>query len=162
MDASATLSGVAGTGKSFDYTLTLSNAPTATASIEGFWYAWIPGKFFLPTAPSSASGGTSGWTPDIFSTSIQFQGNAGNAIAPGHSATFTFVSTDTPAVLAGNNEGFPIGDSFAYEGTIDFAGNPPDEEITVLSVVPEPSSSALLIVGSLGLLAGSWRKLRVR
>jgi hypothetical protein len=162
MDASATLSDVPGAGNTFDYTLTLSNAPTATASIEGFWYAWIPGKFFLPTVPSTAGGGTSGWTPDIFSNSIQYQGNAGNAIAPGHSATFTFVSTDTPTTLAGNAQGFPIGDSFAYEGTIDFVGNPPDEEITVVSVVPEPSSSALLIVGAFGLLAAGWRKLCVR
>jgi hypothetical protein len=158
--ASATLSGTAAGGGNFDYTLTLSNAPTASTSIEGFWYAWIPGFFFLPSVPSSASGGSSGWSATVFdNNSIQFQGNAGNAIAAGGSATFSFVSTDTPATLAGNNDGFPIGDSFAYPGTITFTVNAAEEEITVQSV-PEPSSLGLLIVGSLGLLAAGLRRLR--
>jgi PEP-CTERM motif len=158
--ASATLSGVAGANNTFDYTLTLSNAPNATTSIEGFWYSWIPGQFFLPTTPSSASGAASGWTPTIFGPSIQFQGDAGHAIVPGSSKSFTFVSTDTPAALAGTSGGFPIGDSVVYPGTIDFSDSPPNEQITVQSIqsVPEPSSLALLIAGALGLLAARWPK----
>jgi hypothetical protein len=159
--ASATLSGVPGAGSTFDYTLTLNNAPTATTPIEGFWYAWIPGFFFLPSTPSSASGGASGWSATIDSTSIQFQGNAGNAIAAGGSATFTFVTTDSPSALAGTSDGFPIGSSVAYPGTINFSDSSPNEEITVQSV-PEPSSFGLLITGLLGLLATGWRKLRAR
>jgi hypothetical protein len=157
--ASATLSGVPGAGGTFDYTLTLSNAPTATTPIEGFWYAWIPGFFFLPSTPSSASGGVSGWSATIDSTSIQFQGSAGNAIAAGGSATFTFVTTDSPSALAGTSDGFPIGSSGAYPGTINFTDSSPNEEITVQSV-PEPSSFGLLVGGVLGLLAVGWRKLR--
>jgi hypothetical protein len=156
IQASATLTGVAGTGNTYDYTLVLSDAATATTSIEGFWYAWIPGHFFLPSAPSSASGGTSGWTATPDGDSIQFQGNAGDAIAPGSSATFTFVTADSPTVLAGTSGGFPIGDSVAYPGTINFSGGSPNQEFAVQSV-PEPSSWALLGGGLLSLVAAGRR-----
>ena len=160
--ASGTLVGVPGAGNTFDYTLTLSNAPNATTSIEGFWYAWIPGKFFLPTTPSSASGAASGWSAILVGNSIQFQGAAGTAIGPAGSKSFTFVTTDTPVALAGTSGGFPIGDSVAYPGSIDGSDSPPDEQITVQSLlsVPEPSSSGLLITGAFGLLAAGWRKRR--
>jgi len=151
--ASGTLVGVPGSGNTFDYTLTLANSASATTSIEGFWYAWIPGFFFLPTAPSSESGGTSGWTASLFGNSIQFQGTAANAIAPGQSAAFSFVSTDSPATLAGTSQGFPIGDSVAYPGVINFSASPPNEEITVMSIVPEPSVLSLVAAGALGMLA---------
>jgi len=111
----------------------------------------------------SASGGSSGWTASLFSNSIQFQGASSNAIAPGGSATFMFVSSDSPETLAGNAQGFPIGDSVAYPGTINFSGSSPNEVFAVVSVltVPEPASTSLLITGSLGLLAAGGRKLRV-
>jgi hypothetical protein len=158
--ATGILTDVPGGGGTFDYTLTVNNSASATTSIEGFWYAWIPGFFFLPTTPSSASGGVSGWSATIVSTSIQYQGTAGNAIAPGGSAAFTFVSTDSPATLAGNSQGHPIGDSYAYPGTISFSvSTPPDEAVTVLSVVPEPSTYALMLAGSFVLLAARRRKL---
>lgn len=157
--ASGTLSGVPGAGNTYDYTLILNNAASATTPIEGFWYAWIPGFFFLPTTPSSASGGASGWSATLFGNSIQYQGTAGDAIAPGGSATFTFVSADTPATLAGTSSGFPIGDSVAYPGTINFSASAPNEEFTVQSV-PEPSPRGLIALGALcGLVAG-WRRLR--
>jgi len=162
--AYATLTGVPGTGNTYNYTLILSNAPTATTSIEGFWYAWIPGHFFLPSAPTSPSGGSSGWTAAVNSnSSIQFQGTSANAIAPGGFATFFFTSSDSPATLTGTSQGFPIGDSVAYPGTINFSGSSPNEEFAVVSVlsVPEPSAICLLITGSLGLLAAGGRKLRV-
>ncbi len=157
--ASGTLSGVAGAGNTYNYTLILSNAVAATTPIEGFWYAWIPGHFFLPTPPSSASGGVSGWTANLDGNSIQFQGTAGNAIAPGGAATFTFVTTDTPSTLAGTSGGFPIGDSVAYPGTINFSGSSPNEEFAVQSV-PEPSLFSLLAGGFFGCGLVVWRKLR--
>lgn len=157
--ASGTLSGVPGAGNTYDYTLIVNNAVSATTPIEGFWYAWIPGHFFLPTLPSSASGGVSGWTATVDSGSVQYQGSAANAIAPGGSATFTFVSTDTPATLAGNAQGFPIGRSVAYPGTINFSGSSPNEEFTVQSV-PEPSLCSLLAGGFFCWLAASRFKLR--
>jgi len=161
--AFGTLTGVPGAGNTYNYTLILSNAPTATTSIEGLWYAWIPGHFFLPSAPTSPSGGSSGWTATVNNnSSIQFQGTAANAIAPGGFATFTFVSTDSPATLAGTSQGFPIGDSVAYPGTINFSGSSPNQTFAVVSVlsVPEPSAICLLITGSLGLLAAGGRKFR--
>jgi hypothetical protein len=156
--ANATLVGVPGAGGTYDYTLTLSDGAGATSSIESLWYAWIPGHFFLPTTPSSASGASSGWTASVVGGSIQFQGNAGNAIAPGQSASFTFVTTDSPATLAGNSQGFPIGESVAYAGAVDASS--PSDQFAVASVVPEPSSLALLAAGSVGLLAAGRRKLR--
>jgi len=161
--ASGTLSGVSGTGNTFDYTLILNNAVSATTSIEGFWYGWIPGHFFLPSTPSSASGGISGWTATIDGGSIQFQGTDANAIAPGGSATFTFVSTNTPADLAGTSGGLPIGDSVAYPGTINVSGTSPNEVFAVQSVtqsVPEPSLFSLLAGGLLGCLFVGRRNLR--
>ena len=160
IDASATLYGVAGSGNTYDYTLILNNSLSATTPIEGFWYAWIPGHFFLPTTPISASGGSSGWTATVDGGSIMYQGTAGNAIAAGGSATFSFVSTDTPATLAGNSQGFPIGDSVAYPGTINFSGSSPNETFAVASV-PEPSSTGLLVAGALGILAAGGRRLRL-
>src|ERR1700722_11270573 len=104
VNAAGSLVGVPGGGSDFDYTLTLTN--TGSVALESLWYAWIPGEFFLPHAPVSASGtadgATSGWAATIVSDSIQFQGNSTDAIQPGQSATFTFVSTDSPATLAGN------------------------------------------------------------
>jgi hypothetical protein len=155
--ATGTLTGVQ-VGVNYDYTLTLNN--TGSVALESLWYAWIPGFFFLPSTPSSASGtangATSGWTASIVSKSIQFQGNSSNAIQPGQSATFTFVSTDSPATLAGNSSGHPIGDSFAYVGTVDASAG----VNFIVQSVPEPSSFGLLVTGSLGLLAAGWRKLR--
>jgi hypothetical protein len=147
---SATLVGTAGTGDTFDYTLTLNNGAAATSSLEGLWYAWIPGAFYLPSAPSSASGAASGWTATIKNNSIQFQGSAGDAIAPGGSDSFTFVTTDSPATLAGDTGGgVPIGTSYAYPGTISGNVAGADAQEFVVQSVPEPSSLGLLVAGSL-------------
>lgn len=154
---SATLVGTPGSGNTFDYTLTLNNGAGATSSIESLWYAWIPGYFFLPSVPSSASGGSSGWSANVFAQSIQFQGTAGNAIAPGHSASFTFITTDSPSALAGNSFlGTPIGESFAYVGAVDASAG---VEFDVQSV-PEPSTLALLGLGSVGCLVAARRRFR--
>src|SRR5580692_4449185 len=96
---SATLTGVQD-GSLYDYTLTLDN--TGTVSIGTFWYAWIPGGFFLPSTPATATAPT-GWTADIFkSYSIQFTASSSASyLAGGDSLNFYFTSTDTPAALAG-------------------------------------------------------------
>jgi len=150
---SGTLAGVPGAGNTYDYTLTLNNAANATTDIEGFWYAWLPGRFSLPTMPTSASGGSSGWSATVDGKSIQFQGNATDAIAPGSSAVFTFVSTDSPTTLAGSFNNLPIGASVAYPGTINFSGSAPNQEFTVLPA-PEPSTFALVGGGLLALWTG--------
>ena len=154
--ASATLSGSPGTGDTYDYILTLYNASSATTPIEGLWYAWIPGSFYLPTTPSSASGNGTGWSASIVSRSIQFQGNSGDAIAPGGSASFTFVTTDSPTTLAGDTGGgIPIGTSYAYPGTV--GGNVTGAQEFVVQSVPEPSSFGLWPAGLLCFWTARWK-----
>jgi hypothetical protein len=145
---------VVGGGGTYDYTITLQN--TGATAIGSFWYAWTPGAFYLGTAPTSPAGQV-GWNKTVSSalggSSIQFVASSSAFyLATGQSATFTFVSTDTPASLAGNSPvhpGSPTGSSFLYQaGLFSDAG----AEIIVQSV-PEPSSLGLLsAAGLLGLL----------
>ena len=62
--ASGQLSAAAGGGGTWDYTMIISDSASATSPIGSFWFAWVPGQFYLPTNPSSASGPT-GWTANI-------------------------------------------------------------------------------------------------
>ncbi len=161
--ATATLTDVAGAGNTYDYTLTLDNSVSSTSPRGSFWYGWTPGQFYLPTTPSSE--GTpvnSHWTAAPFTlggaSSIQFHAASGFEIAPGGSLAFTFVTTDTPATLAGNSVtfGVPIGKSVAYSDDA-FSAN----GLTfVVQSVPEPATLALLGLGSLGCLAAARRKCR--
>ncbi len=142
----ATLSGAPGAGNTYDYTLTLFNG--GATPVEGLWYAWIPGAFYLPSQPSSAAGGSSGWTGSIVNNSIQFKGGAGTALDQGSSDAFAFVTTDSPTALAGDTGGgVPIGTSYAFPGAV--GGNVTGAEEFVVQSVPEPSALGLLAAGSL-------------
>ena len=82
-------------------------------------------------------------------------------MAPGHSATFTFDSTTTPAEFMAQTA--QAGQSTVYgvnaaNGQLSFALSPPDTEVIALTVVPEPSTFTLLSLGSLGLLGVLRRK----
>jgi hypothetical protein len=153
--ASGQLSAVAGGGGTWDYTMIISDSPSATSAIGSFWYAWIPGQFYLPTSPSSASGPT-GWTANIVpsggASSIQFVASSSSYdINPGSSMTFQFVSTDTPATLAGDAAPTypttPIGTTVAYGAGL-FSS---PSETFVVNSVPEPSTLALAVAGCFGL-----------
>jgi hypothetical protein len=146
--ASATISGVAAGGGIFDYTIVLKNT-SPSISLEGFWYAWTIFGNNLSAAISNP-GSTLGWTDTALegNTSISWQGNSGDALAAGQSATFTFDSTETPtAITAGSS-----GESVAYVGNIDFSqgssGDSTGVFSPVLTVAPEPSSIALLAAGA--------------
>jgi hypothetical protein len=160
--ATGTLIDVPGTGNTFDYTLTVNNSVSSLNPIGSFWYGWVPGEFFLPTAPSS-EGTPANWTASVVTalgaSSIQFStGTAGAKIAPGGSLSFTFVSTDTPTVLAGdapNHPGTPIGTTVAYAAGIQSDSG---DTFVVNSVVPEPSTLALAGMGAIGLMGAGWRK----
>jgi hypothetical protein len=157
--ASAMISGMAVAG-GFDYTITLLN--NGSSSLQGFWYGWTDSGNNLPSNPSTAASSV-GWAVNFFGgNSIQWQGTAGTALAAGNSATFTFFDTSTPAAITTS----PSGESVAYTGTIQFNQATPGVSSPVFSPVlvasPEPSSIALLAFGSLGLLAGGWRKLRAQ
>lgn len=155
-NATATISGVAAGGGVFDYTIILHN--TGTSSLESFWYAWTLSGNNLSTGITSA-GSSLGWTDSAIegNTSISWVGNAGNALASGQSATFTFDSTETPTAITTS----PSGESVAYVGGIDFSQGSSGDSTGVFSpvlTVPEPSSVALMAAGMVGLLFRAVRK----
>jgi hypothetical protein len=157
MDASATISSTPGSGGTYNYTLTLSDLSDSSVSIDSFWFAWVPGSFYLDAAPTGISGGN-GWTGTAVGfgaghESIQFVG--GTAIAAGSSDTLTFTSTDTPAQMAAEVGGLQ---SVAYPGAIDASS--PSETIAVTSV-PEPSVVNLVVLGAFALGARVLGKKRI-
>ncbi len=136
--ATATLTWVAA-GDSFDYTITLHN--TGTVALNGFWYGWTTGGDNLPSAPSSA-GNSSGWGNVVSGNSIQWMNNSytsygytyyyGTPLAPGASATFTFVSSTSPSAIATS----PSGKSVAYVGGIDSSEGTVGDSTAVFSPAP--------------------------
>jgi len=151
--ASGTVSGVQ-SGSVYDYTITLQNT-SSTVSIDGFWYAWVPGEFYLPADPNSATA-PAGWTASVVANSIQF---AGGTLAPGASINFNYVATFAPSTLTGT-----AGFSYVYHTGLDSSPSDSGSFVNVQTVtpVPEPSSVGLFAVGSLGLLAAGWRKFRTQ
>jgi len=162
LSANAQLNGQAGTGNTFDYTITLNNSASSTVSISTFWYAWTPSGDYLPSSPSLVTP-PSGWSDAIThfgagdGYGIEFTANtAGNALAPGQFLDFNFETLDTPTDLAGNSPFYPttpVGTSVVYQGT---AFTVPSLTFGVQSV-PEPSVLSLLTVAGL-VLFGRRRK----
>ncbi|MDE3065947.1 MAG: PEP-CTERM sorting domain-containing protein [Verrucomicrobiota bacterium] len=158
--ATATLNGVQNGGL-YDYTISLDN--TGTVPIGTFWYAWIPGQFYLPSAPASEAPPT-GWTASTPSLggnySIEYSASSSaDYLQPGSSLNFDFTSSDTPATLAGDSSsypGTPIGTSYLYEGA---AFSDQGYQFVVQSI-PEPSVAGLLTAGFLGLASARRWKLR--
>jgi len=164
--ATATIYGVAA-GGSYDYTITLQN--TGTTSLDSFWYAWTQSGNNL-SANISSPGSSLGWVDTALTgnTSISWEGNAGNALGVGQSATFTFVSPETPLAITTS----PSGESVVYvsgTGPNTFGQNSPGSASPVFSptlvAAPEPSAVSLLVAGLAGLAGLSrWsasRKLRL-
>lgn len=158
-NATATISDVAAGGGVFDYTITLHN--TGTSALESFWYAWTLSGNNLSTAITAGSAASSlGWNNTAIegNTSISWVGGAGDALAGGQSATFTFTSTETPTAITTS----PSGESVAYVGGIDFSQGSAGDSTPVFSptlqTVPEPSSVGLVAAGLVGLLFRTVRK----
>jgi hypothetical protein len=162
--ATATISGVAAGGGVFDYTITLKN--TGTTSVDSFWYAWTLNGNNLSTAITT-SGSSLGWIDTALegNTSISWEGNSGDALAVGQSATFTFDSTETPSAITTS----PSGESVVYvsaTGPNTFGQNSPGSASPVFSPTlvpaPEPSSMGLVAAGALVLaVARRLRKARI-
>jgi hypothetical protein len=157
--ATATISGEPA-GSLFDYTITLDN--TGSTPIGTFWFGWIPGQFYLPTSPTSETP-PSAWTATLTGGgpfAIEYNASAtADALSPGSSLTFDFVSADSPAVLAGDSSahpGTPITTSFVYSGDAAFSGT---SEQFVVASVPEPGTTTLLCAG-LGVIWYARRKIR--
>jgi hypothetical protein len=137
--ASGTI-GSSGSGP-FDYSLTFSDDASATSPIGSVWYSWVPGQFFLPGTPTSASA-PAGWTATIMANSIQFIANSpANAITAGQSLSgFGYQATFSPAQLAAAANS---GESDAYSAGLFSDGG----DIFVVQAVPEPSGQMLLLAG---------------
>jgi hypothetical protein len=133
--ATATISAVAA-GSSYDYTITLQN--TGTLPLNSFWYAWTTSGDNLPSDPTSAANSL-GWSNDLSANSIMWINSTGTALAPGASATFTFVSSSSPSAITKS----PSGESVAYVGGIDFSQGVAGDSTGVFS--PTLVSSALAV-----------------
>ncbi len=141
INASGQVSGLLSSPGVYRYTLTISEGTGTTTPIGSIWYSWVPGAFYLPSVPTSASG-PSGWTANIVANSIQFSANTPSAdIAPGTSRTFDYFASFSPAQLAAAPNS---GVSFAYAGAVD-ASSP--SELFTVQLVPEPSVAALGLIG---------------
>jgi hypothetical protein len=138
----------------YTYSLTFGDAAGATSPVGSVWYAWIPGFFYLPGSPTSASA-PPGWTATVFGNSVQFVANSpGNDIAPGQSLSgFSYQAAFTPAQLAAApNSGLSV----AYSaGLLSGAGF-----TFTVAIVPEPSAQMLLVPGAGVLWLIGRRKLR--
>jgi len=154
--AVATISEVTGSGGNFDYTITLQN--TGTLNLNSFWYGWTISGNNLPSNPSSA-GNSLGWANVLDFNSIQWQNTTGaSALAPGQSATFTFVSTSTLSAITTP----PSGASVAYTSDLvqfnqGIAGQSTAVFSPTVASVPEPSSLSILAMGS-AIVAISFRR----
>lgn len=153
--ASGTI-GSSGSGP-YSYSLTFSDSAGATASIGSVWYAWVPGSFYLPGVPSTASAPT-GWTANISSDSVQYvASSSAYDIAPGQSLSgFGYTATFSPAQLAATANS---GKSVSYSGGLFSDGG---YTFTVVAV-PEPTTLSLLAcgVGALGLIGRRIRQARL-
>src|SRR5262249_17003716 len=126
----------------YNYSLTFSDAASATSPVGSVWYAWVPGLFFLPGAPSSPVA-PPGWTASVSGHSVQYVANSpANYIAPGQSLSgFGYQATFTPAELAAARNS---GESVAY-----MAGLFSDAGVTfTVQPVPEPSTLSFLAFGA--------------
>jgi hypothetical protein len=141
--ASGTVSG-AGTDP-YAYSLTFSDGAGATSPIGSVWYAWVPGAFYLPSAPTSAAAPT-GWTANIVTvgglSSIQFvASSSADYITAGESLSgFSYDATFSPAQLAAAPNS---GVSVAYSAGLFSDGG----DTFTVQAVPEPSAYGLLLSG---------------
>jgi PEP-CTERM motif len=148
--ASGTISGAASVSL-YDYSLTFSDGAGATSPIGSIWYAWVPGSFYLPGMPASASA-PSGWTATISGDSVQYVANSSaDYIAAGQTLSgFGYQAAFSPAQLAAAPNS---GESVAYSGGL-FADS--GDTFTV-QMVPEPSALSLLTTGFFA-VALAWRR----
>jgi hypothetical protein len=116
-----------------DYRYTIALKDTGSTPIGTFWFSWVPGSGFLPSAPQFSS--PAGWTavetdgpppPNGYSVlsdgySIQFVADTAlSALQPGKSVDFTFTSATPPSVMFGKSAihpPMPVDTSVVYSGS---------------------------------------------
>lgn len=156
-DASAQITYQAVAG-GYDYTLTLNN--TGSSALQTFWFSWEPtyNYDFMSAVPTSIVS-PSGWSGNIssyynyyygYNYGIEFSSSTSPLAANG-TLNFSFDSTMTPTQMGGNDPtyGYPVGTFYVSTGA-GWSGTESGQLVATV-VVPEPSSLALLAVGSFGL-----------
>lgn len=149
--ASGTVSG-SGSGP-YTYSLSFTDGASSTSPIGSVWYAWVPGFFYLPSSPTSASA-PAGWTATVSGNSVQFVASSpANDIAAGSTLSgFSYQANFSPAQLAAAANS---GRSVAYSGGLfSDAGN-----TFTVQAVPEPSTLTLLVCGAAGMWLAGRRRL---
>lgn len=154
----STFSDVPQAGGVYDYTVNVQN--TGTEAIESVWLGWIPGVFDISNPATPAN--NLGWSSSVsFGASLQYLGSGSSLLLPGHTGSFTFASTSTPAQFSADQ----AGDSTAYgvnaaNGQLSFSLSGPDTvTFNPTLATPEPSTYALLTVGAFGMMGAVRRKL---
>jgi hypothetical protein len=149
-DPSGTISTVS-SGASNTYAVTVKDAADATEPIGTVWFAWVPGKDFLDTSPTSEISPT-GWAVDTISHAGSGDGYAIQWVASssiydipvgGSLSGFSFSTADTPAQIAGDSVFYPttpVLTAFAYDaGPFSDAGTE-----FVITPAPEPTCLAAI------------------
>jgi hypothetical protein len=155
-------------GSDYDYTINLSN-PTGL-TFGTFWFAWVPGGFFLTTGSASAP-----TQPSDFATGAFVSANGGSSVRwesigpTGSGVTdpsdiFTFKSTETPADLLSSSlfDGveYPDLTFFIYAGNNNLSSALVEGPVVAeFAPTPEPSSLIFVLTGAAGLAGGLRRKL---
>jgi hypothetical protein len=141
----------------FDYTLTLKN--TGSEAVESLWLGWAlsSNPVFNVVNPTDP-GNDLGWASPVDGNSVQYGGSPSETfLASGNSAIFTFDSTSTPALFMSGSAGQSVAygvdaSQFAIEDnslhSVEFSP----------TVVPEPSSIGLLVIGAPGIWRLRWRR----
>jgi hypothetical protein len=147
ISATSTISSVALSASSFEYSLTLTN--TGTTPIGTFWFAWEPLYNLLPTAPTSVSS-PAGWNgapgSDFYGVPFgSVQWIATTPLQPGNTISgFKFDSPDSPNTLSANSiYGPKIEFSYVYIGAPE---TDPGAFLTPTAPTPEPGTLALLML----------------
>jgi uncharacterized protein (TIGR03437 family) len=165
--ASATISATQLNSTTWQYDLVLDNI--GTTNLGTFWFSWVPGEDFMPTAPTNITSPAS-WTSSVTGggyydgSAIQWVAGSGAALTPGQTLKgFSFQSTTSPATMAGTSPyyGSPILTSFVYggaplsDGGFQFLAQqvsapppPPTVSINANGIVPIYSKSTTIQAGS--------------